>query len=786
MKTLLRIVLSLLLWVTVLTLGGVQESAAQWKKVTNIPAPYNTGYYLDVFFLPSNPQYGWVCGFRGYVLRTTDGGQTWQGVSIPTTSNSSLSPMLESIHFVTPLVGYTSGPDGIFKTTNGGSIWRDVSPRNPRNNQFWGCFFITQDIGMLVAGGCNNDGQVFFRTTDGGASWTEFRGAAAASGMTDAMLYSPDGLGYASSSGWIWKTLDGGRSWNQFSQTGALDWQEEITNIGTSFLVPTAGNDCAGEGSNDGSLRFTNDNGQSWNRFSTGEPMFGTFLLNSTTGWGVGSNRAVYYTNDAGKTWEKRNCGIEGNDDLDDIYFITDSIGWTVGDGLYHTYYPQTQSLKIQVSGLLKFCEGDSVVLEANNGFDNYIWSNGAKTRSITVGKSGRYILSVYDKNACLYFTDSIDVNVLPRPKNTISLSNSKPVICFGDTLELTAPAGYQKYDWSNGEATQKIRITTGGAYTVRITDSNGCVSLSDTIHVKAIPFIKPVITAKRNFTFCRGDSLTMHAPPGYSRYLWSNGSTAESFTTTVGGPFTVTVVDSNGCVGVSDTATAIELIAKNKLQFLVPQGIVVFDSTELGIRNCTTVTLFNRDSLLPYVIDNPYLVRNILFSVPQSQLPIIIRPLDSMAFTVCYAPYDTTLQRDTLIFEDTCSQQLLPLVAKGNGILTGGNSRCDIPLVGVIYSLGADYRLSAPYPQPSNETATIAVSMRASDDVQEQAAILKDIFGTTVATAFPRRESSGAGQSQLLTLQYVFDTRHLVSGVYYAIVQCGAEVSAVPLLIEH
>jgi len=51
---------------------------AQWNEVLNIPDPFNKVYYLDIFFLNDNPDYGWACGFGGTVIRTTDGGDTWQ------------------------------------------------------------------------------------------------------------------------------------------------------------------------------------------------------------------------------------------------------------------------------------------------------------------------------------------------------------------------------------------------------------------------------------------------------------------------------------------------------------------------------------------------------------------------------------------------------------------------------------------------------------------------------------------------------------------------------------
>lgn len=97
---------------SVLALGVVFSiaSAQVWERV-GLPGQFAQGYYLDVFFLPSNPQYGWACGFNGFVVRTTNGGQSWQAV-VP--FNGRAGGHLESVHFVDQFNGYVSGPAGVF------------------------------------------------------------------------------------------------------------------------------------------------------------------------------------------------------------------------------------------------------------------------------------------------------------------------------------------------------------------------------------------------------------------------------------------------------------------------------------------------------------------------------------------------------------------------------------------------------------------------------------------------------------------------------------------------
>src|SRR5690606_27482332 len=72
-----------------------------WKEFENIPAPFNSNYWLDVYFHPSNPNYGWVCGFQGMVVRTSDAGTNWSGSVVMGATH------LEHIHFPTLTTGYT-------------------------------------------------------------------------------------------------------------------------------------------------------------------------------------------------------------------------------------------------------------------------------------------------------------------------------------------------------------------------------------------------------------------------------------------------------------------------------------------------------------------------------------------------------------------------------------------------------------------------------------------------------------------------------------------------------
>lgn len=331
-----------LVWMIVVgtMLTALHVRGQVWEEVT-LPGQFAQGYYLDVFFLPSNPQYGWACGFSGFVVRTTNGGQTWQGSVVP--YNGRAGGHLESIHFVDAFNGYTSGPCGVFRTTDGGATWTDITPPFPSEGP-WGCYFLSATTGVVLGGGCAGP-QNFFRTTNGGASWTLFQANLNASGLTDAILY-PNGSGFAVSSGILWQTSDGGATWSILTSTGPNYWNEELTRSGNSFLIPWAGSNCSGQGSGGGG-RFSTDGGQTWRSYSTGVPMFGAFLHDSQRGWICGYARQVWYTTDAGQSWQYRGCGTRG--DLDDLWMIDDTTGFVVGQGIYRYARAQRTASKTLV-----------------------------------------------------------------------------------------------------------------------------------------------------------------------------------------------------------------------------------------------------------------------------------------------------------------------------------------------------------------------------------------------------------------------------------------------------
>jgi photosystem II stability/assembly factor-like uncharacterized protein len=782
---------------------------AQWRRITAIPEPYqSSGIWLDVFFLPSNPQYGWICGFNGMVIRTTDGGETWQGTTVE--ANPLGRGMLESIQFVDSTVGYVSGPGGVFKSTDGGRTWRDILP--PTLYNLWGSFFLTRDIGIVIGSGCGLE-QQFWRTTNGGNSWTLFSGSVPGSGLSDAVIANtigypaPNrlGLGYAVSSGFIWRTLDTGRTWQPLIDMGHRTWQEEMSYCDGTFMIPFAGGptDCSG-GQNTGGAYTSTDTGRTWRRFETGKAMYGSFAIDRLRGWAVGSDATVIYTANGGTTWEYRNCGILPGANMDDVWFVNDTLGFVVGEGVYKS--TRIPDPVISILGTTQFCEGDSTILQAPEQIGNtellYQWSNGASTRAITVRQSGTYSVTITDRGNCRRVSQTVSIQVLPRPRAEITAATAL-TLCAGTETLLTARFTQNTSASSfpittiwlqNGQVRSTNTITSplqttsiatreAGVYTLTVRNAHGCsISTSLTLEIFPAPAVR--ITAS-SFQACRGDSITLSAPQGFVRYQWSNGATSSSITVRANSILTVTVTDRNGCTTVSPPAEVAFFEGGRQLQIIetITGGTVRFDAVPFSTLFCRDVRIRNTHPTDTFTITTTFLAQNVEFSTPLGQFPLRIAPLQEQPIRVCFSPRTNRTVTDTIWISRECGAFRIPLAGQGTGTQLLGTTRCNAFITSLSTQRGIiRLGVSALYPQPIMQgTPWIFLDAEYSSDTPilttlpplPEAQIIS-LTGTTVAHYTPTLIYT---EPSVYRYRYAINTAPLANGVYACSLRFGTQL---------
>ncbi len=210
---------------------------------------------------------------------------------------------------------------------------------------------------------------------------------------------------------------------------------------------------------------------------------------------------------------------------------------------------------RIRPAGGLTLCDGDSAVLEADPGYASYRWNTGAGGSSLIVRTAGIYFVEVTDGDGCDGVSDTIAVRVSASPFPVIVPSGPLQ-LCGNDSIVLNAGV-FKKYLWSTGDTGASTVLKSGYgelSITVEVENSDGCKGISAPVLVRRSPRPSPRITLSGRTEFCRGDSLLLHAPDGFTAYLWSNGETGRRLVVRDAGSYFLAVADSAGCAGNSDT----------------------------------------------------------------------------------------------------------------------------------------------------------------------------------------------------------------------------------------
>lgn len=263
---------------------GTQGRIFKILTENQVIVPINTGfntYLYAVHFL--NENLGFAVGANGLIIKTIDGGETWNQIPMFTNQN------LRNIQYENNCL-YALGSFGTrWKSSNLGETWDDLSVSG-----FNGHFFevsIPGSVGYMVS---DNSTSPFWKTTDGGTTWTGFSLPSTICGT--GLFSAPSrieviGKNRTTQQPAILRSVNGGDSWEiNYFPTDGLELRGIDYGLNSGFAVTSS------HLLKSSKIYKTNDEGQTWGLLSERESEFYSMAC---------SGNHLYLTGDSGTIYQQ-------------------------------------------------------------------------------------------------------------------------------------------------------------------------------------------------------------------------------------------------------------------------------------------------------------------------------------------------------------------------------------------------------------------------------------------------------------------------------------------------
>ncbi|PIQ63740.1 MAG: hypothetical protein COV99_01540 [Bacteroidetes bacterium CG12_big_fil_rev_8_21_14_0_65_60_17] len=233
------------------TLWETRDGGTTWLNITDSIQGVDPAGICGMVAVSDNVVYG-VGAFFGapVVVRTKDGGQNWDSKFV-----NDVTDTLVDVYFFDDMTGIATGGtstvsslDGdvtVIRTEDGGETWERVyeGTRGPGIQGEWGwkITFPTPDAGYISVETISNFNGLpakILKTTDGGRTWSpiEVDGSVSRAGLQGIGFVTAD-VGWAGGRGVTSLTTDGGNTWQQLEHFSTLTGTGQLDGNINRFLV---------------------------------------------------------------------------------------------------------------------------------------------------------------------------------------------------------------------------------------------------------------------------------------------------------------------------------------------------------------------------------------------------------------------------------------------------------------------------------------------------------------------------------------------------------------------
>ena len=250
----------------------------------------------DLLAISFSGNTGVAVGEKGKIIRSSDGGNSWQMVS------EVKAPVLQASQQVDSEVGYAVGEQGaILKTEDAGAHWQAVATGKVAD--LYGVHFSSASMGVVV--GAQG---MMLRTTDG----KSFSQVNTGTSQTLRDVHSSAGLWLAVGDGGVILSSSNGSSWQSRSSGTAANLKAVyVIDETTAYAVGEQGTILRGTNQGKNWQQLKQTNGNAWTSANLNDVYFKDYV----TGYVIGTSGTILKTVTRGQSWEAE-TGDAGNTEL--------------------------------------------------------------------------------------------------------------------------------------------------------------------------------------------------------------------------------------------------------------------------------------------------------------------------------------------------------------------------------------------------------------------------------------------------------------------------------------
>lgn len=369
-----------------------------------------------------------------------------------------------------------------YRGTSGGGIDAMLAKFNPDGDRLWSTYYGGAGEDMAKAVAVNNEFVYLCGHTSSTSGIAQYGYQNSNGGIRDVLLTKFDVFG-----NFYWATYAGG-FWDEYGRTIDIIDDEHIVYGGKSFswdfpTTPGAHQKYYGGGPADGVVQHVYD-------CASAEVYYADL---DGDGYGAAGTNVLSCNIIPGYVLNGDDC----NDAVNTINPTAIDICNGIDDNCSGLIDENLVTANITALGVTTFCQGSSVVLQADYGVGYlYQWRKngvdliGATSQNYTANAAGAYTVVVSIAGGCAATSSSISVTVNKKPKPAITALGSLDICLTGSVNLKTANKVGSTYQWYKngitiaGATSYLYTATAAGNYYVRETSAAGCVKNSTSVVV--------------------------------------------------------------------------------------------------------------------------------------------------------------------------------------------------------------------------------------------------------------------------------------------------------------